>query len=212
MRSPEGERQGQPGAGYALLGAAFGLLLIFLGSLIPFRVVSWPIVGVGLVFVVVMTAYAVVVLWHQTAGHVRRFSGTARGRVIHDPLLGTLTRDLTARCWVGTITRGSQTLDVAIAGDEQPDAPRLAHVRDLLSDFQTLERQVESFLATEAADEALQDPELAAEIRTLRIASLNLRSTERPDLVVVDFEGPNEMRYWCCEYVDGQLRGLRFDS
>jgi hypothetical protein len=46
----------------ALSAGAVGLVLIVAGSLIPFRVLGWPIIGIG-AFLVLMTVYTLVVLW-----------------------------------------------------------------------------------------------------------------------------------------------------
>jgi hypothetical protein len=46
----------------ALIAGALGLLLIVAGTLIPIRVLGWPIIGVG-GFLVLMTVYTLVVLW-----------------------------------------------------------------------------------------------------------------------------------------------------
>jgi hypothetical protein len=45
----------------ALIGGAFGVLLGVAGSLIPYRILSWPMIGVG-AFLAVMAVYSVIVL------------------------------------------------------------------------------------------------------------------------------------------------------
>ncbi len=73
----------------AVIGAASGVLLIFLGTRIPFRLVSWPIIGVGVLFIVVMAAFMLVTLWKNMSPHVGRLLAIARGHVRQDPQLGT---------------------------------------------------------------------------------------------------------------------------
>ena len=51
--------------------------------------------------------------------------------------------------------------------------------------------------------------ELGADISTLRISSIMLRSRKR---ILVDFDGPDVDVYWSCEYADGTFSGLDFDS
>jgi hypothetical protein len=63
-----------------------------------------------------------------------------------------------------------------------------------------------------AKAEAVENPDLAAEIGALRISAILLRSVDRPNHAVIDFEGADEMRYWSCEFVDGEPSGLRFDT
>jgi hypothetical protein len=202
----------EPGVRHALIGGAFGLLLIYLGALIPFRILSWPIVGMGALFVVVMTSYTLVVLWKPMSGYARPLFSRVRGHVRNDPQLGTLTCDTNAHCWLATLTRGDRTVNVVIQGDDEPNPPLLAHARDLLARFDTLERRVEEYLAHEAEKETSSDPEMASEIRALNISSVNLRSPDRAGHVVIDFEGPDEMRYWYCHYVNGELSQLSFDT
>jgi hypothetical protein len=212
VRSPEGFSTGEPEVRYAVVGAAFGLLLIFLGRLIPWRILSWPIIGLGSLFVVVMTAYALLVLWKNMSIPLRSLSNRARGHIRKDPQLGTLTREMEGRYWVATRTRGAQTFRVVIAGDDEPTPELIAHARELIADFDTLERRVEDYLAREARAEEAGDSELASEIRALRVSAVILRSPDRPNHVVIDFAGPDEMKYWYCDYDDGDMGGLRFDT
>lgn len=202
----------EPELHHALIGAGFGLLLIYLGTLVSSRALRWPIVGVGALFVVVMSLYAVVMLRKKVSRHIRPLVGKARGHVRDDARLGRLTRDATAGCWTAMLPRGDRTLNFVIGGDDEPDPQLLAHARDLLARFDALERLVEGYLAGEAEKEGSEHPEMAAEIRALRIESVTFRFPARPGHVVIDFEGPEEMRYWYCDYANGALSGLTFDT
>ena len=159
-----------------------------------------------------MTGYTVVILSKRLSGYVQPLFDRARGHVRHHPQLGVLKRDTAAHCWVATLTRTARTLTFVIEGDAEPDPRLVAHAGDLLAQFDVLEHRVEEYLACEAAREASSDPAVAAEIRALRISSVNLRSPDRPDAVVIDFDGPDEMRYWYCHYVKGELSRLGFDT
>jgi hypothetical protein len=160
-----------------------------------------------------MTCYAGSVLWTKTTGYFRPLFDRVRRHVREDPQLGTLTRDTKARCWIAPVDKGDRRLEVVIAGDDEPTPQLLAYARDLVSDFDALERRITDYLAREAEVEATSgDPALAAEIRALRISSFRLTSPADPGQVVIDFEGWNEMRFWRCDYVYGELSGLGFES
>jgi hypothetical protein len=208
---PADFKQGEPDTRYALIGAGFGLLLIFLGRRIPFRILGWPIIAFGVLFVVVMTGYTIAVFWKTVSIRLRPLSAKVRRHIRTDPRLGTLTRDVKARAWVAAVDRGDRRVDVVIDGDEEPDPTLVALARDVVANFDRLERRVSDYLAREAANDDTEDGAFAAEIRALRVKTLMLRTTNRPGHVAVDFEGPDEMRFWYCEYVNGELSGLDYD-
>ena len=53
----------QPTVRDALIGAAIGLLLIYAGTHISYWILSWSVIGVGLMFVGVMSAFVISVIW-----------------------------------------------------------------------------------------------------------------------------------------------------
>jgi hypothetical protein len=110
------------------------------------------------------------------------------------------------------VTAGNRRVDLAIAGDDEPDPVLLERARDLVADLETFQRRLQDFLAREAREWAIESPDLAKEIDELQLSAIVLRSPDRPGHVVMDFRGPDEMRFWYCDYVDGQMSGLRFDS
>lgn len=195
---------------YSLIGEAIGLVLIYLGTRIPYRIVSWPLIGLGISFLLVMTAHVISVVWRKTSPAADRAVNRLRGHVRKDPALGTLIRNKKAECWEGGFTTGERTIDLVIDGHEEPDARLVARARELVKEFPGLQVRLDDYLAQEARQE--QDPEFADEIRQLRVSAINLRSLERPGLAVIDFDGPDDGRFWYCEYVDGKLRDLRFDN
>jgi hypothetical protein len=167
---------------------------------------SWPLTGVGILMIVVMGSYTLVVLGREIRPLVRK----ARGHLRNDPQLGTLDRNEAAHYWTATMTVGDRTVDVVIAGDDEPNPELLAAARQLVADFAALERRADVYLTTEAKEE--EDPELALDIRALRISSIKLWTPDRPAHVVLDFEGLDEGRYWYCQCVDGEFSDLRFDT
>ena len=195
---------------YSLIGEAIGLVLIFLGMRIPYRILSWPLIGLGVSFLLVMTALVISVVWRKTSPSVHRFLSRLRGHVREDPELGTLIRYAKAECWEGGFTEGDRTIDLVIDGHEEPDARLIARARELVKEFPALQVRLDDYLAQEAKRE--EDPEFADEIRQLRVSAINLRSPKRPGLAVIDFDGPDDGRFWSCEYVNGKLRDLHFDN
>ena len=101
------------------------------------------------------------------------------------------------------------TVGILIDGKEEPNPALIARARELVADFDTFERRLNDYLAQMATEWASEAPELGADISTLRISSIMLRSRKR---ILVDFDGPDVDVYWSCEYADGQFSGLDFDS
>ena len=202
----------EPTAWDALIGGAFGLLLIYAAGYIPYRILSWLVLGLGWLFVLVMFPSALVMIWPRMSGRLWPVVSRIRGDVRTDPLLGRLTRDRRSRSWEATFQRGDRAVAILIAGAGEPHARLVAAARDLVARFDSLEPEVMAFIASEAEAFAAQDPEMAGEVRALRISSLKFWYPERPDHVLIDFAGPDEDLYWSCEYVEGELSGLEYDS
>jgi hypothetical protein len=116
-----------------VIGAAIGVLLIYLGTLIPFRILSWPTIGCGIVFVVVMAVFMVAVLWTNLSPNVRRLLARARGHVRQDPQLGTLTRNVKGQFWEGSLTTRNGSVDVIIDGHDEPAPVLLARAREIVA-------------------------------------------------------------------------------
>ena len=98
-----------------------------------------------------------------------------------------------------------RTVEILIDGKEEPNPALIARARELVADFNTFERRLNDYLAQTAKEWASEAPELGADISTLRISSIKLRSREP---VLVDFDGPDVDVYWSCEYADGNFSGL----
>jgi hypothetical protein len=196
----------------ALIGGLFGLLLIYAAGYIPYRIPGWLVLLLGWLFVVVMFPAALVMIWPRFSGHVWPSVSRMRGDVRADPRVGRLTRDRRSKSWEATFQRGDRAVTILIAGTDEPDPRLVAAARDLVARFDALEPEVMAFVASEAEAFAAEDPEMADEARALRISSLKFWYPERPDHVLIDFTGPDEDLCWSCEYVEGELSGLEYDS
>ena len=195
----------------ALIGAGIGLLLIYVGGLIAYPILKWPVVGLGWLFVIVMTGYVMAVIWKTVSGQAWPVFSRMRGDYRNDPQLGTLIRDRRIRCWEVSVVRGDRTVDVLIEGTDEPNPQLLAAARDLIARFDDLERQVGAYVAEEAESAAADDPGMAVEIRALRVSSVKFYWPDQPRRVQIDFDGPDEDRYWSCEYVNGEFGALDYD-
>jgi hypothetical protein len=193
----------------ALIGAAIGLLLIYAGARISYAILRWLVIGVGPLFVGVMSAFVISVIWTRVSPRAHLIMSRARGHVRRDPQLGTLIRDVKAEAWVSDFRVQDRMVEILIDGKEEPNPTLVARIRELVADFDTFERRLNDYLAQTAQEWAPEAPELSADIRSLRLSSIKLRSRKR---ILVDFEGPDVDVYWSCEYADGEFSGLDFDS
>jgi hypothetical protein len=199
----------QPTVRDALIGAAIGLLLIYAGARISYAILRWFVIGVGLLFVGVMSAFVISVIWTKMSPRAHLIMSRARGHVRRDPQLGTLVRDVKTGAWEGNFRLRDRTVEMLIDGNEEPNPTLVARVRELVADFDTFERRLNDYLAQTAQEWAPDAPELSDDISSLRLRSIKLRSRKR---ILVDFDGPDVDIYWSCEYADGEFSGLDFDS
>ena len=193
----------------ALIGAAIGLVLIYAGARISYWILRWLVIGVGLLFVGVMSAFVISVIWTKVSPRAHRIVSRARGHVRRDPQLGTLIRNVKAGAWEADFRVRDRIVEILIDGNEEPNPTLVARVRELVADFDTFERRLNDYLALSAKEWASEAPELGADVSALRLASIKLRSRQP---VLVDFGGPDVDVYWSCEYADGEFSGLDFDS
>jgi hypothetical protein len=202
----------QPRVSDAVIGAAIGVLLIWLGTLASARLIRWPAIGCGILFVIVMAAFVLVSAWQRLSPPVGRVLGRLRGHVREDPQLGTLTRNVKARCWTTVLEYQTLAVKVIVDGDAEPSPDLLVRARALVADFETLADRLGDYLASEAREWAKTDPELSGEITALRLSAIVLRSADRRGGAMLDFDGPDDGRFWYCDYIDGELSGLSFDN
>jgi hypothetical protein len=111
----------QPTARDGLIGAAIGLLLIYGGTRISYWILRWLVIGIGLMFVGVMSAFVISVIWTKASPRAHRIISRARGRVRRDPQLGTLIRNIEAEAWEADFRVGDRTVEILIDGKEEPD-------------------------------------------------------------------------------------------
>jgi hypothetical protein len=199
----------EPTARDALIGAAIGLLLIYGGTFISTWILRWLVIGVGLLFVGVMSAFVISVIWMKVSPRAHLIVSRALGRVRSDPQLGRLIRNVEAEAWEGEFRVRDRTVEILIDGKKEPNPALVARACELVADFDTFERRLNEYLAETAKEWAPEVPELAADIKVLRLASIKLRSGQP---VLVDFDGPDADVYWSCEYEDGKFSGLDYDS
>ena len=193
----------------AVIGAAIGLLLIYGATYISSWILRWIVIGVGLIFVAVMSGFVISVIWTKTSPGAHRIMSRARGHVRQDPQLGTLIRNVEAEAWEANFKVRGRTVEILIDGKAEADPALVDRARGLVADFDNFERRLNDYLAETAKDWAPETPELAADIGALRLAAIKLRSRQS---ILVDFDGPDEDVYWSCEYADGKFSGLDYDS
>ena len=105
----------------ALIGAAIGLLLIYAGTHISSSILSWLVIGVGVIFVAVMSGFVISVMWAKASPRARRIMSRARGHERRDPQLGTLIRNVKAQAWEGEFRVRDRTVEILIDGKQEPD-------------------------------------------------------------------------------------------
>ena len=200
-------QEGLPTVRDALIGLLIGVGLLYLGTRFSSWWLRWPIIGLGVLFVLVMSAYIVAAGWQRVSGPGKRVASRVRGHTRTDPHLGPLFRNVNAEAWEGAFASAKGTIRLLIDGKDEPAPALVARAREVVAEFSALERRVDGYLA-QAAEE---DAELAPEIAALRISRLHFNRPERPDEVEIVFEiGPGE-KYWTCTYAGGELKDLTFD-
>jgi hypothetical protein len=200
-------QEGLPTVRDALIGLAIGLGLLYLGTRFSSWWLRWPTIGLGVLFVLVMTAYIVASNWDRLLGPAKRVASRVRGHVRTDPQLGALYRNVKAEAWEGAFASANGTIELLIYGKDEPAPALVARAREVVAEFPALERRVNGYLAQEAAEDA----ELASEIAALRISELQFNWPGRPDEVEIVFEIGPEEKYWTCTYAGGELKDLTFD-
>jgi hypothetical protein len=109
----------QPTVRDALIGAAIGLLLIYAGTRISYWILRWLVIGVGLMFVGVMSAFVISVIWTKVSPRAHLIMSRARGHVRRDPQLGTLIRNVKAEAWEADFRVRDRTVEILIDGKKR---------------------------------------------------------------------------------------------
>lgn len=97
----------QPTVRDALIGGAIGLVLFYAGTRISYWILRWLVIGVGLMFVGVMSAFVISVIWTKVSPRAHLIMSRARGHVRRDPQLGTLIRNVESEAWSPTSGYGT---------------------------------------------------------------------------------------------------------
>jgi len=195
----------------ALIGEAIGLVLIYVGTRISYWILRWLVIGVGLSFIGVMSAFLIAVSWEKVSPRVRLITSRVRGHQRKDPQLGTLIRDVKSESWEGSLTVGDRAVRILIDGHEEPEPALVARAREIVADFNSLERRLTDYLAQTAKEWAPEAPELAAQVAELRVSGILLLSSRPPGDAVIELDGPDEDIYWTCEYEGGEFGALDHD-
>lgn len=201
---------GMPTVRDAGIGLAIGVGLLYLGTRLSSQFLSWLVIGLGVLFVLVMGAYIIAAFWPRISPPARKVAARARGRSRTVPGLGELVHSRETEAWEGSFTSQGRTIEILIRGDDEPPPALVKRAREVVAEFPALERRMTEYLEREAGAE--EETETAAEIRALRIHTLFFESPDRPDDVDIHLDGPDEIHYWTCKYVDRELKDLWVDN
>jgi hypothetical protein len=124
------------------------------------------------------------------------------------PLLGTLSYDRESESWGKLIRLGDHECRLSVGGELEPHPALLEQAAILQAQLPGLLASLGAFLEREA----LQVPELAAEIRSLKLEDAAVLWPKQPEAVMVWFKGPSEERIWHCSYTNGELSDLAYDD
>ena len=142
----------QPTVRDALIGGAIGLVLFYAGTRISYWILRWLVIGVGLMFVAVMSAFVISVIWTKVSPRAHLIMSRARGHVRRDPQLGTLIRNGEAEAWEADFRVRDRTVEILIDGKKVPNPALVARARELVADFDTFERRLNDYLAQTAKE------------------------------------------------------------
>lgn len=133
-------------------GGVIGLLLFYAGTRISYWILRWLVIGVGLMFVGVMSAFVISVIWTKVSPRAHLIMSRARGHVRRDPQLGTLIRNVEAEAWEADFRVRDRTVEILIDGKKEPNPALVARARELVADFDTFERRLNDYLAQTAKE------------------------------------------------------------
>ena len=126
--------------------------------------------------------------------------------VVH-PVLGTLSYDAKSENWGKSVTLGGQELRLSVSGDFEPSPSLLEQAALLQAQLPGLVANLAAFLE----NEAIQLPELAGEIRSLKLEDVAVWWPKQPEAVMVWFKGPSQERIWHCSFTNRKLSDLVYD-
>ena len=97
---------------------------------------------VGLIFVGVMCAFMISLMWAKVSPRAHRIMSRARGHVRRDPQLSRLIRNVEAEAWEAEFKVRDRTVEILIDGKEEPNPALVARARELVADFDNFERRL----------------------------------------------------------------------
>jgi len=126
---------------------------------------------------------------------------------VQHPALGTLSYDRESENWgKGAAVLGHQ-FRFSVGGEHEPHPVLLNRATTLQTELPSVLASLPSFLERAAKDM----PELATEIRSLKVEEIAVWWPQQPDAVMIWFSGPSQERSWHCDYSNGVLTSLVFD-
>jgi hypothetical protein len=125
-----------------------------------------------------------------------------------DPHLGLLRLNEDCDSWEAKIELADRKITFRIGGETEPDLGLISRARQIVESQNEFTQMVENYLERRATEL----PGAADEIRQLKIEDICLLSPKWPNSAMIFFKGPSEYRLWHCDYVDGRIFGLAFDS
>jgi hypothetical protein len=142
-------------------------------------------------------------------GFLKKLFGPARQPVqqAEHPILGTLSYDPESESWGKRITFADQQLRLSVSGEFEPDLALLEQAASLQAELPALVAKLPAFLE----HEAVQAPEFAMEIRSLKLEDIAVWWPKQPEAVMIWFKGPSQERMWHCSYTSGELNALVYD-
>ena len=133
---------------------------------------------------------------------------------IEDPVLGRVAPPRHGGIWwTAAVLHEGRRIELWIGGTAQPHPALLASARDLAQRIDAFVHEVQAFLDAKAQSFSDYPPELAAEVRALKIDSVSLLSPARPlDGMVGFHETESGAVLWRCDLKDGHPIALGGDT
>ena len=145
----------------------------------------------------------------------RLFGGRSRQPrlSVNDPVLGAVVPGSDVDWWTATVVIDGNPIEFDIGGDVEPHPALLARARELAGNFGPFASEVRELLEAKARECADLPPEVAAEVRSLRIQSVSHFWPDRPRDGMVGFhETESGAVLWRCDVKDGHPVNLGGDT
>jgi hypothetical protein len=109
--------------------------------------------------------------------------------------------------WSKSVVLGGQQFRLSVGGELEPNPTLLEQAALLQARLPSLVADLGAFLD----NEAVQAPDLAGEIRSLKLEDVAVWWPKQPDAVMLWFKGPSQERIWHCSYTNGKFSNLVYD-